>query len=345
VGDLRVRHQLRAELRKLISPLLLVVIVVFGLGVWRDLGSTSQHFASQSKVSSGVVLAMQKDLEEVCSGATADARGCELARRDQVANERFIENSRWMGRVGAALGTPAGVVKFVARQLTAGYGWLMIAALAMVSVVGERSSGTSREAVRLLGRRRFVLLKGSVVAFAAIGMGVAVVGSLLMSRSNWFHPVTAYTGMDGDGFTGSAAVAADPAWTSFGSVAAAVCQAVIVVVLVAFVAAASAALSRSIQWFGLLALAATAAVFGISRFAPGFRGGPMAIIDDAFRMADVPPGMNDVRLWDVSRRAGELDQAVHLHAGSWALVVSLTFGVVAVVAVLMGRFERADIAD
>ena len=334
-------RQLRAEVRKAASPLLVLALIVFGLSVWRDLSTTTRHFASQSQGASGTALWLADRTEQRCADVPPDEPHCMLAQRDLVENQPLVANGCHMGRVAASMGHPAAVAQFVARQAISGAGWLLLAFVAMALVVGERSAGTADDAIRRLGRPRFLLVKWSAVVTVTLVLLSIVVVALMALRHSYVETVTAFTGVDAGGApVGSVDVPPDPSWTSWSTALATILVAVALLSVVAASAVPLAARSRTMAWFGIGSLAVVAVVFAASRATQGAWWAPMTAIDRAAELWDVPPGMRDVRIWDLSSRAPDVDQFGVPRSGSMAAMAGLAALCLACAGALAWDFVR-----
>lgn len=345
MSDPSLPSQLRGELRKTAAPLLLVVLVIFGVSVWRDLGAASDHFAAQSAVASGQALFFEANAEKECSADPESSR-CHFAKLDLEGNENYVENGRRMGAIAESFNTPAAVIAFTSRQMTAGFGWLVIAAIAMVLVVGERRSGTSRDTVRLLGRRRFPMAKTVVVATAAITMLLITAGALIAATPTYAHQVEAYTAISQQGeLSKPVRVEPDATWSSPKHAVKTFGQAALTIVVVSALAVAGAVWFRSMGWYGLTALAVTAAVFAMTRFTAGSAHAPLGILDRAYGWTDSPPGLNDVRFWDTTGRPANMDTLPIIHGGSVIEACLLAAIVLLIASAALWRFQSAELGD
>jgi hypothetical protein len=263
-----------------------------------------------------------------------------LARSDVRDNQPLYTNARTMGRVAAAMDHPAAVAQFVGRQAISGFGWLLVVLVVMFLVAGERTAGTADEAIRRLGRRRYLAVKVASVVVVVLAIVAITTVALVAARSTYIQVVTTFTGVGADGrATGSVPVQPDPTWASWPQAAKNALQAGFIVALVAAVAVPVAARCRTMHGFAIGALAAVSSVFALTKL-PVTAVSPMTIIDRALQLSNVPAGMRDVRIWDQSSRANDPYFLAIGHSGSWLALAALVAVWAALAAVLGQSFVR-----
>ncbi len=102
-------RQVRGELRKLVNPITVGLLVVFIAFFWQDLSRTT--FLAEDQAGTAVFshLVQQQQTAATCApGAAGSAVECHLARMDEVNSRWFATNSVELGRIGTLLGDVAG---------------------------------------------------------------------------------------------------------------------------------------------------------------------------------------------------------------------------------------------
>ena len=136
-------RQTRGELRKLINPVtvgLLVVAVVF---LWHDLSRTNYLASDQPQIAVTATLGTRQQAVDVCSGDQTDTVKCKRARSNAADNATFGREGLALGAIAASLGTFPGLARFVSHQFMTGLGWLFVAMLAAMHVTRDEAQGTA----------------------------------------------------------------------------------------------------------------------------------------------------------------------------------------------------------
>ena len=116
-------RQVRGELRKLVNPITVGLLVVFIAFFWQDLSRTT--FLAEDQAGTAVFshLVQQQQTAATCApGAAGSAVECHLARMDEVNSRWFATNSVELGRIGRSLGTLPGLATFPSRT-SSRLGW------------------------------------------------------------------------------------------------------------------------------------------------------------------------------------------------------------------------------
>lgn len=305
-------RQVRGELRKLVNPITVGLLLVLIAFFWQDLSRTNSLAAVQPDIAVAGHMSGQEDLAAKCApGAPYSAQECRLAQENERLNRLFASNSVELGRIGRSFGTLPGLATFVAHQLTTGMGWLFVALLAAMHITREESRGTVGASILRAGRSRY--LGAKAVSLVVVAMVALVASTLVLFaiRSTFAVHPTVPTGMrntdTGQIPTGNRALAPDATWSSWGHAGAAVWHALVVLVVVAAVFTVLASrfrrpLPAATAGGGVIAL-----FLGLAEWLHRSSWGPMGGLSRLLGLDHVPFGVMDVRLWDVSTRPPDLN--------------------------------------
>lgn len=303
-------RQLRGELRKLAGPGSLVVLAVFVAILWQDASTTIQYAYGQTPVAVAVPLDIQRQLDEQCPAASAAQDDeCALLLLDSESNRHFASNGRELGEVAASLDTLPGLLTFVSHQLSTGFGWTVLGLLAALHVTRETATGTARESILRVGRSRYMLGKGISLTVAAGALIVIATACLFLARPTFTREISAPVRSAGPGGALSqpqVALAGDEVWSSWAQSGLTFLRSMILIAAVCALFTAIASLARRPAFAALLMIGIVVGLFVVAQGA-GSRGWvPLSELSRLLRLNDVPYGVRDVRLWDISGRSPDI---------------------------------------
>lgn len=355
-------RQVRGELRKLVNPFTVGLLVVLIAFFWQDLSRTTFLAADQAEIAVAAHLATQQEAATECApGAPNSARECQLARLNEADNRLFASDSVKLGRIGRSFGTLPGLATFVAHQFTTGMGWLFVALLAAMHITREESRGTAGASVLRAGRSRYLGAKTvSLAIVALVGVVVSTLGLFAIRSTFAVHPTVPTAVRNADTsrvLIGNHALAPDATWSSWSHAAAAIGQALAVLVVVAAVFTVLASRFRRPLPAAVAGSGVIVAFFGLADWLHRSSWGPMGGLSRLLGLDHVPFGVVDVRVWDISNRPTYLGESPFrmvardaFHVGSQrapdpytALVVWLVVAVI-VVAVGWRAFTKRNFA-
>ncbi|MGI8809863.1 MAG: hypothetical protein ACR2KK_18880 [Acidimicrobiales bacterium] len=301
-----------AELRKLVHPVVGLLVVVTALAIWMDIRSTVGFVADQTPIAADFDDRLRAEADPACFTSPPDAsERCELQRADEEANRLFRPNAVALGRIAASLDTPGGALRFVSNELATGIGWLLLAALAAVHVAGEWQAATAEATILAVGGRcRFYVAKALSLWLGVGVLLVTIAGALYLARPLFMRRTIGVPDppLQTAPFRSwkLTPVAPDGSWSSLprslGYVAAAL--GVLLVLTLVFVSVAALVrrpLATAATLAGaLLLLVVVAASLGRPALTP------FVAVADLLDLRQVPPGITSTRLWVVPGAARNL---------------------------------------
>lgn len=357
-------RQVRGELRKLVNPITVGLLVVLIAFFWQDLSRTTFLAENQAGIAVAAHLSTQQDVAVKCApGAPNSVSECQLAHANEGLNRLFASNSVKLGRIGRSLSTLPGLATFVSHQFTTGMGWIFVALLAAMHITREESRGTVGASVLRAGRSRYLGAKSvSLAVVALVGLVISTLVLFAIRSTFAVHP-TVPTSVRNTAtnqvLTGNHALAPDATWSSWSHSAASVGQAAVVLLVVAAVFSVLASRFRRPLPAAVAGSGVIAVFFGLAEWLHHSSWGPMGGLSRLFGLDRVPLGVVDVRLWDITARPPDLSaspfgtvaRSAAYQVGSQrapdpytALVMWLLIAVV-VVAIGWRAFNKRDFAS
>lgn len=328
---------IRAELRKLVHPVVgITLLVMFGF-IWTDARTTEDFARLQTPIAVKSVAANFSSTP-TCSPQTIDpTQACKERLLDQALNSHFGDNAIALGRVSNSLRTWPGAVRFVTNQMVAGLGWLLITILVAVHVAGEWSGRTIGTTLLATGNlRRFYMAKVASLTAALLVWTLAAGTLLYFLRGLGAAPTGVPTPLTQSGDPREWHVTVLPADVSWSSLTSTLGFLMIasVVWLVGSMLGTGAAMVLRRPWLTVVAGMTTLSLF-LTLAVWGHRSQwtPLPTLAAMFRLENTPFGVRDVRLWHVPGAPTFIQEArrsLILHpadVGLWIAVALAASGV------------------
>jgi len=283
----------RAELRKAVHPVVIVVAVLFVFMAQSDARSVTGLWAVQADASAFV--------ESQYDGPCVDEPGfsCETRQAEFELNRPLFENSELSGAQAAALSTPGGAISFATLRTAAGLGWLAIALIATVMVTGERHVGSASVSVLAAGGRvRLIGLKALALTALMVLLG-AVTALVVWATQRVFAPTVALSDPPAPEVPDRVMIPIEPwpSWVHWTDVSGRVLVTLAIVGVAAVVACTVAALFTNIA----TAAAAFSAAYLFALFVAGnveeYWLTPVRAVNAVLGLDEVGPRMSVAPVW------------------------------------------------
>jgi hypothetical protein len=303
-----------AELRKLMHPVALIMILVCFAFIWAD-ARTTYHFA---RLQTPVAVIASSDIAAAASQCTPSQAtstvtpDCQERLLNAALNDHFAQNGIALGRVTNALSTWPGLLRFVAHQLATGLGWMLLAILLSIHVAGEWTSKTAGATLLAVGGlRTYWLAKVTSVWLAMIGLALVGTTILYLIRPTF----TAAVGIpqpvqqEGDPSTWHVtALPPDPVWSSWTLSFGVLLMASLIWLVLGMAGAALGVLVRRPISMAVIAVACLSTGVVVARWVHRPEWTYLSAIGQLLRLDRTPFGVRDTRMWYVPGAPGFIQQ-------------------------------------